>query len=78
MTPFAALVVVLFTLATLVTTVDSWNWFPAVLDLKTGDLKRVPLKYDTDFHGLAWTADGHIVGTGLGMQAALWKFERGK
>jgi serine/threonine protein kinase len=61
-----------------VTTVDSWNWFPAVLDLKTGDLKRVPLKYDTDFHGLAWTADGHIVGTGLGMQAALWKFERGK
>lgn len=61
-----------------VTTVDSWNWFPALLDLKTGALTRVPLKYDTDFHYLTWTADGRIVGAGLGMQAALWKFERKK
>jgi len=61
-----------------VTTVDSWNWFPAVLDLKTGDLKRVTLKYDTDFHFLTWAANGEIVGTGLGMQSALWKFEKAK
>jgi hypothetical protein len=38
----------------------------------------VPLKYDTDFHFLTWTADGRIVGAGLGMQAALWKFEKAK
>ncbi|HEX5070781.1 MAG TPA: protein kinase [Vicinamibacterales bacterium] len=59
-----------------VATVDSWNWFPAVLDLKTGALTRVPLKYDTDFHSLTWSADGRLVGAGLGLQGALWKFER--
>ncbi len=57
-------------------TVDSWFWFPGVLDLKTGQLTRVPVKYDTDFHYLTWEPDGRILAGGLGMHAALWKFER--
>ena len=57
-------------------TVDSWYWYPAVLDLRTGDIKRVPLQYDTDFHFTTWGADGRIIGGGLGTRAGLWKFER--
>jgi len=57
---------------------DSYNWFPAVLDLSTGALTRIPLKYATDFHALAWTHDGRVLGTGLGLQSALWKFEQMK
>ena len=57
-------------------TKDSWNWFVALLDLPTGRLTRVPVDYDTDFHFASWSPAGRIIGTGLGMQAGLWRFEK--
>ena len=59
-----------------VSSADSWYWFVAVLDLATGDLKRVNVRPDLDFHYTAWTPDGRIVGFGMGTNAALWKFSR--
>jgi hypothetical protein len=46
-----------------------------ILDLKTGRLERVPVAHTTDFHYTAWAPDGRIIGTGLGMDGSLWKFE---
>jgi len=57
---------------------DSWYWVPGILDLKTGRLERVPVAHTTDFHYTAWAPDGRIIGTGLGMDGSLWKFERTK
>ena len=59
-------------------TADSWYWVPGILDLRTGRLERVPTTYATDFHFASWAPDGRIIGTGLGMSAYLWKFERAK
>jgi hypothetical protein len=59
-----------------VSSVDSWYWFVGVLDLATGDLKRVSVRPDLDFHALGWAHDGRIVAVGLGTNAALWKFSR--
>jgi hypothetical protein len=57
-----------------VSSADSWSWYVATLDLATGDLKRINVRPDLDFHNAAWTADGHIIGYGFGTSAALWKF----
>ena len=59
-----------------VATVDSWNWHPAILTLASGAIERVPLDYDTDFHYVGWSPDGKILGSALGFQGKLWKFER--
>jgi hypothetical protein len=55
---------------------DSWFWFPGVVDLATGGLERVPVKYLSDFHQVGWTPDGQVVGAAAGIQSVLWKFER--
>jgi serine/threonine protein kinase len=57
-------------------TVDSWYWLPAILDLKTGHIERVRVAQITDFHYTTWSADGRILGTALGMESSLWKFEK--
>jgi len=57
-------------------TVDSWYWLPAILDLKTGHIERVKVAQITDFHYTTWSADGRILGTALGMESSLWKFEK--
>jgi hypothetical protein len=59
-----------------VASVDSWYWFVAVLDLATGDLKRVNVRPDLDFHYTAWAPDGRIIGYGMGTNSALWKFSK--
>ena len=59
-----------------VSTVDSWNWRPAILTLATGAIERVPIDYETDFHFLTWSSDGRIVGSALGNQTKMWKFEK--
>jgi eukaryotic-like serine/threonine-protein kinase len=59
-----------------VSSVDSWYWFVAVLDLATGELDRVNIRPDLDFHCAAWAPDGRIIAYGLGTSAALWKFSR--
>jgi hypothetical protein len=47
-----------------------------VLDLATGDLKRVNVATDLDFHVATWAPDGRIVAFGLGTNMALWKFSK--
>ncbi len=61
-----------------VATADSWYWYAAVLDLRTGRLDKIAVDYSTDFHGLTWTADGNVLGTGIGVQSALWRFAPAK
>src|SRR5688500_536430 len=53
---------------------DSWYWFAGVLDLRTGRLTKIEVVNPTDFHWMTWAADGSILGSGMGIQSALWKF----
>jgi hypothetical protein len=55
---------------------DSWYWYVASVDLSTGRIDKVPVDYFTDFHYASWAHDGRVLGTGVGLQAALWKFEK--
>lgn len=59
-----------------VAAVDSWDWFTGVLDLRTGRLTRLEVDNPTDFHWITWAADGSILGSGMGIRSALWKFTR--
>jgi hypothetical protein len=59
-----------------VATVDSWDWFTGVLDLRTGRLTKLEVDNPTDFHWITWAADGSILGSGLGVRSALWRFTR--
>jgi serine/threonine protein kinase len=53
---------------------DSWFWGPAVLDPKTGQLKKVPINYDGDILPSTWARNGDILGMGLGLKTELWHF----
>jgi hypothetical protein len=56
--------------------VSSGCCFPAgVIDPRTGEIRRIPLDSSTDFHGLAWTPDGRIMGLGLDTRARIWRFQ---
>jgi len=55
-------------------TTSTWHWPPAIFDLGTGQAARIPLDFVTDFHRLAWTADGKILASGMGWRSSLWKF----
>jgi DNA-binding beta-propeller fold protein YncE len=59
-----------------VASADSWYWYVAILDLATGDLKRVNVRPDLDFHAAAWAPDGRIIGYGFGTNITLWKFSQ--
>ena len=59
-----------------VASADMWNWHVGVLDLASGDLKRVNVRPDLDFQYAAWTEDGRIIGYSASTRAALWKFSR--
>ena len=55
---------------------DSWYWFAGVLDFQSGRLTRMDVVNPTDFHWMTWAADGSVLGSGMGIQSALWKFTR--
>ena len=55
---------------------DSWYWFAAVLDLTTGELRKLDIRSDADFHYIAWAADGRVIAYSLSTDAALWRFKR--
>lgn len=59
-----------------VATVDSWYWFAGVLDLRTGRITKLELDSPTDFHWVTWASDGSVLGSGMAIQSALWKFTR--
>jgi hypothetical protein len=55
---------------------DAWNWHVGVLNLSTGDLKRLNVRPDLDYQYAAWTSEGRIIAYSAGTRAALWKFSR--
>ncbi|HUF23498.1 MAG TPA: protein kinase [Vicinamibacterales bacterium] len=55
---------------------DSWYWFAGVLDLRSGRLTRMEVVNPTDFHWITWAADGSVLGSGMAIRSALWKFTR--
>jgi hypothetical protein len=55
---------------------DSWFFNPAMLDLASGKLTRVPLKlnFTGDLLLSGWTNDGRILGFGEPMHTHIWRF----
>ena len=64
----------------LVAPIGSPYWYapPGIVDLATGQSARIPLDYTGDFHHMAWTADGRVMGVAAGWRATVWKFTAGK
>jgi hypothetical protein len=53
---------------------DSWFISPAVIDLATGRATRIPIDALGDAFSMAWTEDGQVMASVVGLRAALWKF----
>jgi hypothetical protein len=53
---------------------DSWFNPMAQLDLKTGRIARLAGDGVSDLHSAAWTRDGGIVASRLGLVSTIWKF----
>jgi hypothetical protein len=53
---------------------DSWFFRLAILDLATGELKRVPLNYAGDIMSSGWARDGRILVTANPIRAHIWRF----
>jgi predicted Ser/Thr protein kinase len=53
---------------------DSWFNPLALLDLRSGQLARLAGDGVSDLPAGAWTRDGQIVATRLGLNASIWKF----
>jgi len=53
------------------------RWQQAASHLEEiAEAERVKVAQITDFHYTTWSADGRILGTALGMESSLWKFEK--
>jgi len=53
---------------------DSWFFNPAVLDLASGKLTRVPLNFTGDILLSGWSNDGRILSMGELMHSHIWRF----
>lgn len=53
---------------------DSWFNPLAQLDLKTGRITRLAGDNASDLHSAAWTSDGGIVASRLGLVSTIWRF----
>jgi hypothetical protein len=53
---------------------DSWFFSPAVLDVASGELTRIPLNYTGDILLSGWASDGPILAYGEPMRAHIWRF----
>jgi hypothetical protein len=53
---------------------DSWFNPLAQLDLKTGHIRRLAGDGVSDLHSAAWTSDGGIVASRMGLVSTIWKF----
>jgi hypothetical protein len=53
---------------------DSWHISPAVIDLATGHVTRIPIDALGDTFNMAWTDDGQVMASVERLRAALWKF----
>ena len=52
---------------------DSWFWKIGILDLTTGRVTGVPVRYEGDLALASWTSDGNIVAIGLPFRANIWR-----
>jgi len=52
---------------------DSWFFSPAVLDVASGELTRIPLNYTGDILLSGWASDGPILAYGEPMRAHIWR-----
>jgi hypothetical protein len=63
-------------LAVVVQSDNSWFWMPAILNIRTGALTRVPVQYAGDVQfDVSWDGD-HILASALRMESKLWRFTR--
>ena len=53
---------------------DSWFWGVAVLDPETGNLRKIPLRYDGDLTYPSWNQKNEIVADGFPFRGSLWRF----
>ncbi len=53
---------------------DSWFFRVAILDLTTGELKRIPINYAADIMLSGWASDGRILATATPIRAHIWRF----
>jgi eukaryotic-like serine/threonine-protein kinase len=51
----------------------SWFWRLGAIDPGTGRVQIIPFGYDADLAG-AWTHDGRIIVSGVGLRSSLWRF----
>jgi hypothetical protein len=53
---------------------DSWFWGAAILDPATGNMRRIPLRYDVDIASLNWNQKGKLVVGGQLFRSSIWRF----
>ena len=56
--------------------VDSWSWVPAILDIHTGRIARLPRDPMCNTISLNWSPDGQIVEIRQRFRSALWRFQK--
>jgi hypothetical protein len=54
---------------------ESWFLGGAVLDPKTGMVRKLPIRYDADLFSLAWNQKNEIVAAGSLMRSSIWRFQ---
>ncbi len=55
----------------------SWFYRPSVVDLPTGNLSLLPVRYDADFYAFNWAPDGSVLAIAGLMRSSLWRFTPG-
>jgi predicted Ser/Thr protein kinase len=53
---------------------STWYWPAGIQDSATARFRRIPVDTVLDYHGLAWTPDGKVIGLGLETRSRLWRF----
>jgi hypothetical protein len=57
-----------------VASADSWFFGPALLDLQSGKVNRISLKFTGDVVAPEWLDDGRILAVGRPTKVTLWRF----
>jgi serine/threonine protein kinase len=54
---------------------DSWFNPPAIIDLATGRITRIPSDHHGDYRSMGWTPSGQVIALMNGLRATLWRFQ---
>ena len=55
-------------------TSQSFYWPPGIIDPATGIATRIMTDHFGDYHGLAWTPDGQVIGVALDYRSKIWEY----